>query len=124
MRHKMDRLGEADYPREDVERFSVMDEVDREIMQRLLEAGVDGLLPAVVAVDLNKRFGYTLHYYDVSRRLVRLNNRLQTETGKVLFEKRGAKKWALSKFGFDVYGATEEELSGVTPVGGSEEAEV
>ena len=105
IRHKMDRLGEANYSREDVERFSVMDAVDREIVQRLLEVGVSGALPKDVAAEVNRRDGYSLPYYEVSRRLVRLNKKLQFETGKVLFEKRGH-KWALTRFAFEVYGAS------------------
>ena len=35
VRHKLDRLGEADYSKEDVERFAVLDAVDKEILQRL-----------------------------------------------------------------------------------------
>ena len=33
VRHKLDRLGEADYISSDVERFGVVDEVDRAIIQ-------------------------------------------------------------------------------------------
>ena len=109
VRHKLDRLGEADYSRVDVEHFAVQDEVDREIVQRLLEVGVDGALPKDVADEVNRRGGYGLKYYEVSRRLVRLNKRLHFETGKVLFEKRGH-KWALTKFAFDVYGVARKDL--------------
>jgi hypothetical protein len=109
-------LGEADYSQSDVEHFAVLDAVDREIMQRLLEVGVVGALPKDVAAEVNKRGGYGLKYYEVSRRLVRLNKRLHFETGKVLFEKR-CHKWALTKFAFDVYGATESEVEAV-PVAG------
>ena len=110
VRHKLDRLGEADYSQSDIEHFAVQDEVDREIVQRLLEVGVDGALPKDVAVEVNKRGGYGLKYYEVSRRLVRLNKRLRFETGKLLFEKRGH-RWALTRFTFDVYGETEAEVA-------------
>jgi hypothetical protein len=46
-----------------------------------------------------------LKRYDVARRLVRLNKKLQKETGKVLFEKRGH-KWALTRFAFETYGTS------------------
>jgi hypothetical protein len=62
-----------------------------------------GTLPKDVAAEVNKRCGYRLKYYEVSRRLLRLNKRLCFETGKVLFEKRGH-RWALSRFAFEVYG--------------------
>ena len=102
VRHKLDRLGEADYSKEDIEHFAVLDAVDKEIMQRLLEVGVDGALPKDVAAEVNKRGGYALKRYDVARRLVRLNKKLHFETGKVLFEKRGH-KWALTSFAFEIF---------------------
>lgn len=105
VRHKLDRLGEADYSKEDIEHFAVLDAVDKEIMQRLLEIGVDGALPKDVAAEVNKRGGYALKRYDVARRLVRLNKKLHFETGKVLFEKRGH-KWALTSFAFNIYGGS------------------
>ena len=104
VRHKLDRLGEADYSKEDVERFAGLDSVDKEILQRLLEVGVNGALPKDLAVDVNNRSGYCLKYYDVARRLVRLNKKLKFETGKELFEKQ-KKRWALTRFGFEVFGA-------------------
>jgi len=105
IRNKLDRLGGADYSREEVERFAVLDAVDREILQRLIEVGVDGALPKDVAAEVNRRGGYSLRYYDVGRRLVRLNRKLQNEIDKRLFEKRG-KRWALTRFASEVYGAS------------------
>ena len=46
---------------------------------------------------------YGLAYYDVSRRIVRMNKRLKTEAGELLFEKRGH-KWALTSFAFESWG--------------------
>ena len=105
IRVKLDRLGEADYSKQDIEHFAVFDDVDREIVQRLLEVGVNGDLPKDVAFEVNRRGGYGLKRYDVARRLVRLNNKLHKKTGKVLFEKRGH-KWALTRFAFETYGAS------------------
>jgi hypothetical protein len=122
VRHKLDRLGEADYSKEDIEHFAVLDAVDREIMQRLLEVGAGGALPKDVAAEVNRRGEYGLKYYEVSRRLVRLNKKLHNETGKVLFEKRGH-KWALTKFAFDVYGVTESEADNSNSVVKLEEDE-
>lgn len=109
VRHKLDRMGEADYSSSDVEGFAVVDEVDREIVQRVREAGNSGVLPKVVAADVNKRGMYDLKYYEISRRIVRMNKRLHFETGKVFFEKRGH-RWALSSFGVGAYGSLEEAL--------------
>lgn len=102
VRHKLDHIGEADYSKEDLELYAVPDSVDREILQRLLEVGVDGALPKDLAAEVNRRGGYCLKYYDVARRLVRLNKRLHKETGKLLAEKRG-KHWALTRLAFEAY---------------------
>jgi hypothetical protein len=110
VRHKLDRMGEAEYNTVDVEGFAVQDQVDREILQRVREVGDTGIFPKDVAEYVNKLGAYDLKYYDVSRRIVRMNKRLHFETGKVLFEKRGH-RWALTKFAFDVYGATEVEVA-------------
>lgn len=120
-RNKLDRLSGADYSKEEVERFAVLDAVDKEILQRLLEVGVDGALPKDVAAEVNRRGGYSLKYYDVGRRLVRLNKKLTFETGKVLFEKHG-KRWALTRFAFEVYGdSLADEPAAVTGLGTEEE---
>ena len=105
VRHKLDRLGEADYSSSDIEGFAVEDEVDRAIIQRVREAGSHGVLPKVVAADVNRRGGYGLRYYEVSRRIVRMNKKLYFETGKLLFEKRGH-RWALTSFAFECWGET------------------
>jgi len=110
VRHKLDRLGEADYDEPTVEGFAVKDQVDREILQRVREVGDPGVFPKDAAEYVNKLGAYGLKYYDVSRRIVRMNKRLHFETGKVLFEKRGH-RWALTRFAFDVYDATEAEVA-------------
>ena len=107
IRRRLERIGEAEYSVCDVEGFAVLDEVDREIVQRIREAGVPGVLPKVVAADVNQRGNFALRYYDVSRRILRMNKRLHFETGKCLFEKRGH-HWALTRFAFDSY---DEPLS-------------
>ena len=76
IRHRLERIGEAEYSVVDVEGFAVIDEVDREIVQRIREAGVPGVLPKVVAADVNQRGAFSLKYYDVSRRILRMNKRL------------------------------------------------
>ena len=77
-------------------------------MQRIREAGVPGVLPKVAAADVNLRGNFALRYYDVSRRIVRMNKRLHDETGHYLFEKRGH-AWALTKFAFNSYEEPEPE---------------
>ena len=80
-----------------------MDQVDLEVMERVRQAGDLGVFPKVVR---RTRQQFDLKYYDVSRRIVRMNKRLKMETGELLFEKRGH-KWALTRFAFDVYGAID-----------------
>jgi hypothetical protein len=107
VRHRLDRIGEAEYTVPDVAAFALQDAVDRDIVQRVREAGAPGVFPKDVAADLNRRGGFGLRYYDVSRRCARMNKKLRFETGKLLFEKRGH-RWALTSFGFDVWGSAEE----------------
>jgi hypothetical protein len=116
IRIRLERIGEADYSIKDVEGFAVVDEVDREIVQRIREAGVPGILPKVAAADVNQRGVYNLKYYDVSRRILRMNRRLHYETGKYLFEKRGH-HWALTRFAFDSYGAIGGEVEDTSSEG-------
>jgi len=89
-----------------IQKFSCVDQVDLEILQRVYEVGRKGVLPKEIAKDLDPR--YSVRYYDISRRIVRMNKRLIHEIGEALFEKRG-QKWALTRFAFDVYGASEKD---------------
>ena len=59
-----------------IERIACPDEVDREILRLLFEAGSPGLLPKDLALNL-KKFKVTRH--QVSRRLLRMNKRLEKE---------------------------------------------
>jgi hypothetical protein len=74
-----------------------------EILERVREAGPQGVFPKDVAKELCQ---YALKYYDISRRIIRMNKRLQFETGERLFEKRGH-RWALTSFAFEVWGEME-----------------
>jgi hypothetical protein len=110
IRVRLERIGEADFSVDDIEGFAVHDEVDREIVQRVKEAGTSGVLPKNVAAEVNLRGNFNLKYYDVSRRILRMNKRLRFETEKCLFEKRGH-GWALTKFGFESYDEPTDALS-------------
>ncbi len=88
-----------------IERVACEDEVDREILQSLFEVGNSGLLPKDLAIRL-ERFKITRH--QISRRIVRMNKRLEKEFGERLVEKRGW-HWALTSFAVEVWGETEEE---------------
>jgi hypothetical protein len=108
IRHRVKALGENDIDMPMLERFAFRDQVDSEIFQRLMIAGDSGVFPKDVAVDVALA-KYHLRYYDVSRRIVRMNKRLHFEVGEFLFEKRGH-KWAVTKFGFEVWGKSVSEV--------------
>ena len=90
-----------------LQKFACEDQVDLEILQQVYEAGREGILPKDVAAALLE---YKLRHYHVTRRIQRMNKRLSCETGELLCEKRG-KKWALTRFAFDVWNQTEKEIN-------------
>ncbi len=91
-----------------IERVACVDAVDREILQLLFQAGSPGLLPNELAGRL-AAFGVTRH--QVSRRVLRMNRRLEKEFGERIAEKRGH-RWALTGFTFDSWGKCENKLVG------------
>jgi hypothetical protein len=108
IRHKLKSIGESDLDVPMLQKYAVKDQVDLEILERIRQVGVQGIFPKDVAND--PAFSqYGLKYYDISRRIVRMNKRLHFETGECLFEKRGH-KWALTSFAFEVWGETEKEV--------------
>jgi hypothetical protein len=92
-----------------IERVACEDEVDREILQVLFEAGSPGVLPKDLAAKL-ARFEVTRH--QISRRLLRMNKRLEKEFGEHVAEKRGW-HWALTGFVMEAWGETENEMERV-----------
>ena len=87
-----------------IERVACVDEVDREILQSLFEAGSPGLLPKELQTRL-ERFKVTRH--QISRRLLRMNKRIEKEFGEHIAEKRGW-HWALISFTFEAWNETQE----------------
>jgi hypothetical protein len=85
-----------------IEKIACVDEVDREILQALFEGGSHGVLPKDLAARL-ARFKVTRH--QISRRILRMNKRLEKELGKHAAEKRGW-HWALTSFAAEVWGET------------------
>jgi len=108
IRNKLKSLGASGEDASMVERYAFKDEVDREIFSRVFTAGSLGVLPKDVAAD-PALARFKLKYYEVSRRVVRMNKRLHFEDGEVLFEKRGH-RWAITAFGFSVWGKTQKEV--------------
>jgi hypothetical protein len=88
-----------------IERAACQDEVDRDILFLLYEAGGAGLLPKDLAARLAES---KVRRHQVSRRILRMNKRLQKEIGEKLVEKRGW-HWALTSFAFEVWGETKRE---------------
>jgi hypothetical protein len=86
-----------------IERVACEDEVDKEILQVLFEAGSPGLLPKDIALRL-KQFRITRH--QISRRILRMNRRLKKEIGEQTAEKRGW-HWSLTSFAVAVWGGTD-----------------
>lgn len=82
-----------------IERVVCEDEVDREIPRLLFEAGAPGLLPKDLATNL-ERFKTARH--QVTRRILRMNKRLEKEFGEHVAEQRdgiGYSQVFLWKFG-------------------------
>jgi len=82
-----------------IQKVACQDEVDVEIIERLVQADEGGVLPSVIANDLAS---YGLRRWDVTRRIQRMNKKLRKELGKLVAEKRGH-RWALSSFMRDAW---------------------
>ncbi|MCW4004593.1 MAG: hypothetical protein NWE95_11855 [Candidatus Bathyarchaeota archaeon] len=89
-----------------IERVACKDEVDKEILQLLFEAGSSGLLPKDLQTRL-ERFKVARH--QISRRIVRMNKRLEKEFGERIAEKRGW-HWALTSFAIEIWGETNRDI--------------
>ena len=87
-----------------IERIACQDEVDREILRLLYEAGSTGLLPKDLQSKL-EQFKVTRH--QISRRIVRMDKRLEKEFGEHIAEKRGW-HWALTTFTIESWGDSEK----------------
>lgn len=88
-----------------IQKIACVDEVDVEILELLFEAGSAGLLPKDLAVRLSQ---FQVRRHQVSRRILRMNKRLEKEFGEHIAEKRGW-HWALTSSAFEVWGETSEE---------------
>jgi hypothetical protein len=110
------RKHDLDWVRSDIEEICA-DEIDREIVRLVFEAGDSGLLPRVIA---EKLAGFGVTRFHVSRRIGRMNKRFRARLDEALFEQRGW-HWALSRFAVNAWGGSgkvEAEL----PAGAEEEA--
>ena len=89
-----------------IEQVALGDEADREILRLLFEAGSPGLLPKDLASKL-ERFKTARH--QVSRRILRINKRIEKEFGEQVVEKRGW-HWALTRFAIEARGKTDKDI--------------
>lgn len=94
-------------------KIACSDEVDREILDLLCEAGGVGMLPKDVAARLSS---YGLKSYQVGRRAMKMNKRLQGEIGESVCEQRGW-HWALTSFAVEVWDETREKVDQSWPAG-------
>jgi hypothetical protein len=97
--------GSFNFDKSLIERIACKDEVDRETLQLLYEAGSSGLLPKDIQSKL-ERFKVTRH--QISRRILKMNKRLENEFGEKVAEKRGW-HWALTSFVIEAWGETASE---------------
>jgi len=88
-----------------IQRVACGDEVDQEILEILYEAGSRGVLPKDVSFRLGS---YNVRRHQVTRRIQRMNRRMEKEIGERLVEKRGW-HWALTGFGLKVWGKEDGE---------------
>jgi hypothetical protein len=98
--------GSFNFEKSLIERIACRDEVDREILQLLFEAGSPGLLPKDLQTKV-ERFKVTRH--QISRRILRMNKQLEKEFGEKGAEKRGW-HWALTSFTMEAWGEVEKVI--------------
>ena len=87
-----------------IQNIACVDEVDILILEHLYESGSAGLLPRDLAEKLSQ---FKVKRHQVTRRIVRMNKRLEKELGERVVERRGW-HWALTSFGCESWGEEED----------------
>jgi len=87
-----------------IQRIACSDEVDEMILELLYESGNAGMLPKGLAARLSQ---FRIKRHQVSRRILRMNKRVQKEIGETIIEKRGW-HWSLTNFTFEIWGEIQE----------------
>jgi hypothetical protein len=95
--------GSFNFEKSLLERVACEDEVDREILRFLFEAGSFGLLPKELVAKLEQ---FKVARHQVSRRILRMNKQLEKEFGEQIAEQRGW-HWALTRFSMDAWGTSD-----------------
>ena len=98
-----------------IQKIACVDEVDCEILELVYESGGEGILPKDLASRLSQ---FRLKRYQATRRILKMNKRIEKEIGKKVAERRGW-HWALTTFAFESWGDSEidrqvSEISGDT----------
>jgi hypothetical protein len=87
-----------------IQKIACADEADIEILELLFEAGNAGMLPKDLTARLTQ---FRIRRHQVSRRILRMNKRLERELREGVAEKRGW-HWALTSFAYEVWGEIEK----------------
>ena len=105
------RKRDLEFVRSDIEDVCA-DEVDREIVRLVFEAGDLGLYPRVIAQRLES---FKVTRFQVGRRIRRMNKLFRVRLDESLFELRGW-RWALSSFAVGAWGEKCEKAEEETEV--------
>ena len=89
-----------------IKTIACKDEIDQAILDALYMAGPQGRLPKDIAQELAE---YEINPWNITKRIRRINKRLDRHIAKEVAEKRGL-KWALSGWAYHNWGATKEEI--------------
>ncbi len=83
-----------------IQKIACVDEVDCEILELVYESGGQGILPKDLASRLSQ---FRLKRHQATRRILRMNRRVEKELGESVVERRGW-HWALTSFGVEAWG--------------------
>jgi hypothetical protein len=95
-----------DYDSEYLVKMVCRDSRDEVILDVLHECGSAGLSPREIFLKVRR---YGLKYHHITRRIERMNKRMQSEIGERVADKVG-RSWALSSFMLRNYGAKKNEI--------------
>jgi hypothetical protein len=98
--------GSFNFEKSLIEHVICEDEVDQEILRLLFETGSSGLLPKDLAAKLDR---FKVQRFQVSRRILRMNKKLENEFGEHVAEQRGW-HWALTSFAGEAWGKSKKEV--------------
>lgn len=83
-----------------IQKIACVDEVDCEILELVYESGGQGILPKDLASRLSQ---FKLRRHQATRRILRMNKRVEKELGGSVVERRGW-HWALTGFAVEAWG--------------------